>query len=210
MCPLRKIHRENFERTIYEREGYEAGYRWIAGCDEVGRGPLAGPVLVACVILPKEESIEGIDDSKKLSPAKRQKLYDLIVKKAVAIGVGRVEPDVIDRINILQATYQAATQAVQTLSCSPDLILTDYFFIPGLNIPQRNIVRGDTKSVSIGAASIVAKVIRDQLMIEYDAQYPYWGFAKNKGYGTAFHIDALKKYGQSLIHRQSFIRKFVE
>ena len=173
----------------YERE--YGMYTRICGIDEVGRGPLAGPVVAGAVILPKDCDILYINDSKKLSAAKREELYDVIMEKAVAVGIGMVGSERIDEINILQATYDAVT-------------------IPGVAIRQVPIIKGDAKSISIGAASIVAKVTRDRLMVEYDKIMPGYGFAANKGYGSAEHIAALKKYGPTPIHRRRFIGNFVE
>ncbi len=192
---------------IYE-EKY-ADYAWICGIDEVGRGPLAGPVVAGAVILPKGCRILYINDSKKLSAKKREELYDVIMNEAVSVGLGMVGPERIDEINILQATYEAMREAIGKLSPQPTLLLNDAVTIPGVDIDQVPIIGGDAKSISIGAASIVAKVTRDRLMVEYDAQMPEYGFASNKGYGSAAHIEALKKYGPSPIHRKSFIGNFV-
>ncbi|MBA4689110.1 MAG: ribonuclease HII [Candidatus Galacturonibacter soehngenii] len=191
----------------YEKK-YE-DYSHICGIDEVGRGPLAGPVVASAVILPKECDILYINDSKKLSEKKREELYDEIMEKAVAVGIGIVGPQVIDEINILQATYEAMRIAIKKLSVSPDILLNDAVTIPDITIPQVPIIKGDAKSISIAAASIVAKVTRDRLMIEYDKLIPEYSFAENKGYGTSVHIEALKKYGASPIHRQSFIKNLI-
>ena len=185
-------------------------YPYICGIDEVGRGPLAGPVVAGAVILPKDCDILYINDSKKLSAAKREELYDVIMEKAVAVGIGMVGPERIDEINILQATYEAMRQAISKLGDAPDILLNDAVTIPGVAIRQVPIIKGDAKSISIGAASIVAKVTRDRLMVEYDKIMPGYGFAANKGYGSAEHIAALKKYGPTPIHRRSFIGNFVE
>lgn len=190
----------------YERK-YES-YGYICGIDEVGRGPLAGPVVAGAVILPKDCDILYINDSKKLSEKKREELYDIIMEKAVATGIGMVSPARIDEINILQATYEAMRQAIQNLAVTPDILLNDAVTIPEVKIPQVPIIKGDAKSISIGAASIIAKVTRDRLMVEYDKVMPEYGFASNKGYGSQVHIEALKKYGASPIHRQSFIGNF--
>ncbi len=184
-------------------------YPHICGIDEVGRGPLAGPVVAAAVILPKDCSILYINDSKKLSAAKREELYEIIMNEAVAVGIGMVSPARIDEINILQATYEAMRDAISQLSTAPDLLLNDAVTIPEVNLPQVPIIKGDAKSISIGAASIIAKVTRDRLMEEYDEILPGYGFAQNKGYGTGEHIDALKKMGPSPIHRNSFIKNFI-
>ena len=191
----------------YEKE-YDK-YSYICGIDEVGRGPLAGPVVAGAVILPKDCDILYINDSKKLSAAKREELYDIIMKKAVAVGIGMVGPDRIDEINILQATYEAMRQAIGKLDPQPALLLNDAVTIPQVTIPQVPIIKGDAKSISIGAASIVAKVTRDRLMETYADIYPEYGFAGNKGYGSAEHIAALKQYGPTPIHRRSFIGHFV-
>ena len=192
-----------------EKELKEKGYTYIAGVDEAGRGPLAGPVVAGAVILPKDCDILYINDSKKLSAAKREELYDIIMEKAVAVGIGMASPQRIDEINILQATYEAMREAISKLSVEPDILLNDAVTIPQVAIKQVPIIKGDAKSISIGAASIVAKVTRDRLMVEYDAIMPEYGFASNKGYGSAEHIVALKKYGPTPIHRASFIGNFV-
>lgn len=192
----------------YEREYETCGY--ICGIDEVGRGPLAGPVVAGAVILPKDCDILYINDSKKLSAAKREELYTVIMEKAVAVGIGTVSPERIDEINILQATYEAMRQAISKLEVKPDILLNDAVTIPGVDIRQVPIIKGDAKSISIGAASIVAKVTRDRMMVEYDKVFPEYDFASNKGYGSAEHIQALKTYGPSPIHRASFIKNFVE
>lgn len=196
---------ENLKK--YERE--YAQYTYIAGIDEVGRGPLAGPVVTCAVILPKDCDILYINDSKKLSAAKREELYDEIMEKAVAVGIGMVGPERIDEINILQATYEAMRQAISKLDPQPDVLLNDAVTIPGINIKQVPIIKGDAKSISIGAASIIAKVTRDRMMEEYDHIFPEYGFASNKGYGSAEHIAAIKQYGPTPIHRRSFIGNFI-
>ena len=175
----------------------------------MGRGPLAGPVVAGAVILPKDCDILYINDSKKLSAAKREELYDEIMEKAVAVGIGMKSPERIDEINILQATYEAMREAVSKLAPQPDLLLNDAVTIPQVAIKQVPIIKGDAKSISIGAASIVAKVTRDRMMEEYDNIFPGYGFASNKGYGSAEHIAALKKLGATPIHRQSFIKNFI-
>lgn len=192
----------------YERE--YAAYTHICGIDEVGRGPLAGPVVAGAVILPKDCDILYINDSKKLSEKKREELYDVIMEKAVSVGLGFVTPARIDEINILQATYEAMREAISKLTVKPDLLLNDAVTIPQVDIRQVPIIKGDAKSISIGAASIVAKVTRDRLMVQYDEVYPEYGFASNKGYGAQVHIDALKKYGPCPIHRKTFITHFCE
>ncbi len=182
----------------------------ICGIDEVGRGPLAGPVMAGAVILPKDLRIQWINDSKKLSEKRREELYEVIMREAIAVGIGTATPERIDEINILQATYEAMRQAVGSLTPSPDLLLVDAVHIPDLTIRQVSIIKGDARSQSIAAASIIAKVTRDHLMEEYDRRFPEYAFASNKGYGTAAHIEALKKYGPTPIHRRSFIGHFVQ
>lgn len=192
----------------YERK--YSGYRLICGIDEAGRGPLAGPVAAGAVILPADCEILYLNDSKKLSPAKREALYDEIMDKAEAVGVGMASPARIDEINILQATYEAMRAAVKNLGTSPDLLLNDAVTIPGLEITQVPIIKGDAKSVSIAAASIIAKVTRDRLMEEYDKILPGYGFAKHKGYGSKEHIEAIRRLGPTPIHRQTFIQNFLQ
>lgn len=200
-----KIRIENLKK--YEKEYAKCGY--ICGIDEVGRGPLAGPVVAGAVILPADCDILYINDSKKLTAAKREELYDVIMEKAVAVGIGMASPKRIDEINILQATYEAMREAINRLSVKPDILLNDAVTIPGVDIRQVPIIKGDAKSISIGAASIIAKVTRDRMMEEYDRIFPEYGFASNKGYGSAEHIKALKEAGPSEIHRASFIKNFV-
>lgn len=195
------------EMSAYEKEYKE--YQFICGIDEVGRGPLAGPVVAGAVILPKENPILYLNDSKKLSEKKREALYSEIMEHAVAVGIGMVSPARIDEINILQATYEAMRMAIEQLSVRPDILLNDAVTIPQVDIKQVPIIKGDAKSVSIAAASIVAKVTRDRLMVEYDKVFPGYGFASNKGYGTKVHIAALKELGPTPIHRKSFIGNFV-
>ncbi len=190
---------------VYERQYEEMGY--VCGIDEAGRGPLAGPVVAGAVILPRDCKILYINDSKKLSEKKREELYEIIMEQAIATGIGMVSPARIDEINILQATYEAMREAIQNLYVMPDILLNDAVTIPGVSIPQVPIIKGDAKSVSIGAASIIAKVTRDRLMREYDKELPEYGFASNKGYGSAEHVQAIRTYGPSPIHRQTFIRK---
>ena len=193
--------------SVYETEYSDCTY--ICGIDEVGRGPLAGPVVAGAVILPKDEPILYLNDSKKLSEKKREQLYDEIMERAVATGIGVVSPARIDEINILQATYEGMREAISKLVVKPDLLLNDAVTIPEVEIRQIPIIKGDAKSVSIAAASIVAKVTRDRLMAEYDGVIPGYDFAKNKGYGTKAHIEALKSQGASPIHRRTFIKNFV-
>ena len=195
------------ELKRYEKEYESFGY--ICGIDEVGRGPLAGPVVAGAVILPKDCDILYINDSKKLSEKKREELYDVIMEKAIAVGIGYSSHIRIDEINILQATYEAMREAISKLSVKPDILLNDAVTIPGIDIKQVPIIKGDAKSISIGAASIIAKVTRDRLMVEYDSKYPGYGFASNKGYGSAAHIAAIKEIGPCDIHRRSFIKNFV-
>ena len=190
---------KSFEHQ-YEHLGY------VCGIDEVGRGPFAGPVVAGAVILPKDCDILYINDSKKLSEKKREELYEEIMEKAVAVQVGYASPARIDEINILQATYEAMREAVSKLPVTPQILLNDAVTIPGITIPQVPIIKGDAKSVSIAAASIIAKVTRDRLMREYDKIMPEYGFASNKGYGSREHIEALRTYGATPILRKSFIK----
>ncbi len=184
-------------------------YSLICGIDEAGRGPLAGPVVAGAVILPKDCEILYLNDSKKLSSAKREALYDEIMEKAEAVGVGMASPARIDEINILQATYEAMREAVDNLGVTPELLLNDAVTIPDVSIPQVPIIKGDAKSVSIAAASIIAKVTRDRLMVQYDEILPGYGFARHKGYGSKDHIEAIRRLGPTPIHRQTFIKNFV-
>ncbi len=181
------------------------GYRYICGIDEVGRGPLAGPVVTCAVILPAEERLLYLNDSKQVRKEKREELYQVILEKAVSIGIGICSAQEIDRINILEATYQAMRQSVEKLSPAPDLLLVDAVKIPGIATRQIPIIKGDTLSASIAAASIFAKVTRDRMMEEFDARYPGYGFSKNAGYGTAEHMEALRSLGLSPIHRTTFV-----
>lgn len=202
------LERERLQNMKKYEEKYEhLGY--LCGIDEAGRGPLAGPVVAGAVILPKDCQILYLNDSKQLSEKKREELYDRIMEEAIGVGIGVVSPERIDEINILQATYEAMRQAVAKLPVCPSVLLNDAVTIPGLTIPQVPIIKGDCKSVSIAAASIMAKVTRDRMMVEYDKLMPEYGFASNKGYGAAYHIEALKKYGPSPIHRKTFITHFV-
>lgn len=196
------------DKLFYERELKNSGYNLICGADEVGRGPLAGPVVCAAVIMPAEGIIEGVDDSKKLTARKREKLDVLIRERAVAYAVCRVEPQVIDEINILEATKLCMKNAVESLEISPDFVLIDGNMTLDITIPQRHVIGGDAASYSIGAASIIAKVYRDKLMDEYAALYPGYGFESNKGYGTAAHIAAIMANGLCPIHRRSFTKKW--
>ena len=204
--------RETLEKEtarIYQLQQYERDYEnegLICGIDEVGRGPLAGPVVAGAVILPKNCEILYLNDSKQLSAEKREQLYDVILEHAVAVGIGIVSPQRIDEINILQATYEA----ISKLKVTPQLLLNDAVTIPQVTIPQVPIIKGDAKSVSIAAASIVAKVTRDRMMEQYEEVFPGYGFARNKGYGSKEHIEALQTMGPTAIHRRSFIGHFVK
>lgn len=212
---MKKLCGERLEKELerlkvmcrYEME-YDS-FQSICGIDEAGRGPLAGPVSAGAVILPKNCEILYLNDSKKLSPMRRSLLYEEITEKAIAWKVAFVSPSRIDEINILNACYEAMREAVGGLLVSPDLLLNDAVTIPGLSVKQIPIVKGDAKSISIAAASILAKVTRDRMMEAYDKRYPEYGFAKHKGYGTAEHIAALKKFGPCPIHRRSFIKKIL-
>ena len=211
---LRK-EKEKLEKELARTKAmsaYEEEYsmcRYICGIDEVGRGPLAGPVVAGAVILPTEDPILYLNDSKKLSEKKREMLYDVIMERAIATGIGIVGPERIDEINILQATYEAMRQAIGNLKVRPDLLLNDAVTIPMVDIPQVPIIKGDAKSVSIAAASIIAKVTRDRMMVEYEEVYPGYDFASNKGYGTKKHIEGLQRLGPTPIHRSTFIGHFV-
>ena len=194
-----------------EKELRNKGFKLICGIDEAGRGPLAGPVVVASVIMPEDSMIEGVNDSKKVSEKKREKLYDLILEEAISYGVGIVGQDEIDEINILNATKKGLTMSIEELSVNPDLIIVDALtHIDTKGIPYESIVKGDAKCYSIAAASIVAKVTRDRIMREWDKIYPEYGFEQHKGYGTAKHIAAIKEYGPCILHRKSFIKNFVK
>lgn len=193
--------------SVFEKE--YSDHQAICGIDEVGRGPFSGPVVAGAVILPKDHPILYLNDSKKLSEKKREELYEVILKEAVATGIGMASPARIDEINILQATYEAMRMAISNLSVQPDLLLNDAVTIPEIEIMQIPIIKGDAKSVSIAAASILAKVTRDRLMVEYEKVFPGYDFASNKGYGTKAHIEGLKKLGPTPIHRMSFIHKYI-
>ncbi len=207
----KKAYEDELLRTerlkTYERKYEHLG--WICGIDEVGRGPLAGPVVACAVILPKDCDILYLNDSKKLTAAKREELFSVIMEKAVSVGIGMRSHERIDEINILQATYEAMRDAVSQLSVTPQVLLNDAVRIPGIDIMQVPIIKGDAKSVSIAAASIVAKVTRDRMMCEYDRQMPQYGFSSNKGYGSAEHIAAIRQYGPCPIHRRTFIHAFL-
>ena len=212
---MRKISEEKLALERQRLEGmreFENKYSdlgAVAGIDEAGRGPIAGPVVAAAVILPKDIFLPFLNDSKKVTEKRRDVLFDQIKQEALAYGIGIASNALIDEINILQATYEAMREAISKLSKTPDILLVDAVHIPDINIKQVGIVKGDAKSVNIAAASILAKVTRDRLMLEYDKIYPEYGFASNKGYGTAKHIEALKACGACDIHRRSFIGNFV-
>ena len=197
------------DKLVYERELINKGCVYICGVDEVGRGPLAGPVVCAAVIMPLHDVIEGVDDSKKLSAKKRETLSAEIIEKAVAYAICRVEPSIIDEINILNATKLCMKNAVESLSVKPDFVLTDVNMKLDIGLPQKSIVKGDSLSYSIGAASVLAKVYRDGLMKEYAEKYPLYGFEKNKGYGTGKHIEAIVQSGICPVHRRSFVKKWL-
>ncbi|HTN44605.1 MAG TPA: ribonuclease HII [Nitrospiria bacterium] len=192
------------DRTRFERIAYAEGFRRIAGLDEAGRGPLAGPVVAAAVILPRDALFPGLRDSKKLTVRQRERFFDAIRGRALAVGVGVVGPDVIDRINILQATFRAMVRALEGLALAPDYLLVDALTVPDLQIPQKALIRGDDRSQSIAAASVIAKVTRDRLMLEHDREFPQYRFRSHKGYGTAEHLEALTRFGPCPIHRKSF------
>lgn len=194
----------------YEKDLYDLGYEFICGIDEVGRGPLAGPVVSACVIMPKGLKIDGVNDSKKLSPKLRESLYEKITNEAIAYSIGIINPEEIDEINILNATKKSMIEALNDLEVRPDYLLIDAVRLNGVNINQTNIIKGDEKSHSIACASIVAKVERDRMMELYDAIYEGYDFASNKGYGSQSHIEAIKKMGLTPIHRKTFTKKFVD
>mgnify|MGYP000575223126 FL=1 len=212
---MRKISEEKLALERVRLEGmreFENKYSdlaYVAGIDEAGRGPLAGPVVAAAVILPKDIFLPFLNDSKKVTEKRRDVLFDEIKQNAIAYGIGIASNTLIDEINILQATYEAMREAINALEKTPDVLLVDAVHIPDINIKQVGIVKGDAKSVNIAAASILAKVTRDRIMAEYDKIYPEYGFASNKGYGTATHIAALKEVGPCAIHRKSFIGNFV-
>ncbi len=205
---------EEVQRTedmyIFEDKYSDIGYEYICGIDEVGRGPLAGPVVAAAVILPKDKRILGLNDSKQLSKKKREELYDIIIDKSIAYGIGVVSENIIDEINILQSTYKAMQIAINNLKVKPDLLLNDAVKIPDIIIKQVPIIKGDTLSASIAAASIVAKVTRDRMMEDYDEIYPGYDFGKSAGYGTPNHIKKLKEDGPCDIHRKTFIKKILD
>ena len=196
------------DKLFYERQLTADGRKYVCGADEVGRGPLAGPVVCAAVIMPFDDIIDGVDDSKKLSAKKRERLAEIIKQKAVAYAICRVEPQIIDEIKILEATKLCMKNAIESLAVKPDYVLTDGNMTLDTDIPQQSIVKGDGLSYLIGAASIIAKVYRDNLMDGYAERFPGYGFEKNKGYGTAEHIETIKKHGLCEIHRRSFTKKW--
>ncbi|OXX84426.1 ribonuclease HII [Paraclostridium benzoelyticum] len=209
---LDKIRAENERLELintFENEGYEKGYTYIGGIDEAGRGPLAGPVVAAVVVFKPGTKIEGINDSKKLSEAKRDELFDIIRDQALDYGIGIVQREEIDEYNILNATYMAMKKAINCLKKSPDYLLVDAAHVPDVSIDQKSIIKGDSKSISIAAASILAKVTRDSIMYEYDKMYPEYGFASHKGYGTDQHYKAIREHGITTIHRRSFLKNIL-
>lgn len=210
---LQEKHNKEMERLermlTYEKAANKEGYNFIAGVDEAGRGPLAGPVVAAAVILPQGLMIEGVNDSKKLSEAQRERLFDEIKAKALSYGIAAVDEKCVDEINILNATKKAMADAISQLKPQPDCILLDAVRLENLSIKQVPIIKGDSLSLNIAAASILAKVTRDRLLREYDNEYPEYGFADHKGYGTEQHILAIKKFGICPIHRLSFVKHFI-
>ena len=205
-----KEYQRLIELKKIEDDIHKKGFEYICGIDEAGRGPLAGPVVVAAVIMPKDSMIEGVNDSKKVSEKKREKLYDLITEEALSYAVGIIDHKEIDEINILNATKNGLTEALKGLKIRPNIILVDALnHIDTLGIPYEPIIKGDAKAYSISAASIIAKVTRDRIMREWDEVYPQYGFIEHKGYGTAKHIAAIKEYGLCPIHRKSFTKNFV-
>ncbi|WP_110112850.1 ribonuclease HII [Bacillus sp. CGMCC 1.16541] len=202
---VEKTLHDQFQQMMrYENELYEKGIECIAGVDEVGRGPLAGPVVAAAVILPKDFYLPGLTDSKKVSEQKRDEFYEIIMHEAVAVGIGVMDASIIDDINIYEATKKAMEQAIEQLSCSPHYLLIDAMKLPAVPIPQLSIIKGDATSISIAASSIIAKVTRDRMMKELGSQYPQYGFEKHMGYGTSQHLEAIERYGVLKQHRKSF------
>ena len=194
-----------------EQKLYDSGFEYICGIDEAGRGPLAGPVVVASVILPKNSMIEGVNDSKKVSEKKREKIYEEIIKEAISYGIAIIDEKEIDEINILNATKKGVTESLKELKTKPNIILVDALKgINTLQIPYKSVIKGDAKHYSIAAASILAKVTRDRIMRQYDSIYPEYGFMQNKGYGTAKHIEAIKEKGICDIHRKTFVKNFIK
>ena len=203
------LEQKLLEMKAYEKDLYSKGVKYIAGIDEVGRGPLAGPVVAAAVILPEEFDVIGINDSKKLSEKKRDELFDVIKEKALAYSFGVVDNEVIDEINILEATKKAMKEAVMRLGIEPDHLLIDAVKLADVDIPQTSIIKGDEKSISVAAASILAKVTRDRMMVEYAEEYTHYAFEKNKGYGTKAHYEGIEKAGICPIHRKTFLKKLL-
>ena len=199
------LGKPNFE---FEQQLYAEGYNRIAGLDEAGRGPLAGPVVAAAVILPQYCELANVDDSKRLTAVQRSALYTKIMEQAISVGIGIVPENIIDEINILQASIRAMFLAIEKLTVQPDSLLIDALTLPGCSLPQLGIIKGDQKSVSIAAASIIAKVVRDTLMQEYHQQYPKYGFAQHKGYATPQHISAIRQFGLCQIHRRTFVTQY--
>ncbi len=207
---MKEAEEQRLEKMLeYEKSLYSKGYEYICGIDEAGRGPLCGPVVAAAVILKKGDKIEGVNDSKKLSEKKREALFEEIKERAIAWSVGVVDEKTIDEINILEATRLAMKKAVEGLKQKPDYALVDAEKKVPIDVPYMPIVKGDALSESIAAASIIAKVTRDRMIIELDKEYPEYNFAKNKGYGTKQHTDAIKEHGLCPAHRRSFCKKFV-
>lgn len=205
---IQKAREKSIQLMSFENKIWAKGYEYIGGIDEAGRGPLAGPLVSACVILPKGLVIEGIDDSKKLSASKRQFFYNMIKDKAISIGLAIIDPTRIDEINIYKATLEAMQEAVYACNTRPQYLLIDAMELDNVPIPQESIISGDSRSQSIAAASIIAKVTRDRIMNELSIIYPEYGFEKHKGYGTKAHIEAIKKLGLAPVHRRSFTGKF--
>ncbi len=208
---MKEKEEERLKGMLEIEEGlYSKGYNFVCGVDEAGRGPLCGPVVAAAVILKKDDKIEGVNDSKKLSEKKREEVYEKIMENAIAVGVGMSDVDVIEEVNILNATKMAMKQAIDNLKQQPDYVLIDGNQMIDIKFDGQTVVHGDAKSESIAAASIIAKVTRDRMLIQWDKEYPEYGFAKHKGYGTKAHIQAIEKYGLTPLHRPSFCSKFVK
>ena len=201
---MNKIKNSEIDNLKYEKEAYKNGYKLIAGIDEVGRGPLVGPVVTACVILPKNFKLDGLTDSKKLTEKKRDMFFDIIMKKAISVGIGIIDETIIDEVNIYEATKLAMYRSIDNCKIKPDYILIDAMKLDKLDIPNVSIIKGDLKSISISAASVIAKVTRDRMMYDLDKKYPYYNFAKNKGYPTKEHVEAIEKYGIIKEHRKTF------
>lgn len=200
IVPMKEI----IDNHKYERELYEKGVKLIAGVDEVGRGPLVGPVVTACVILPVDYHLEGLTDSKKLTPKKREMFYDIIMRDAISVSIGLRDEKVIDEINIYEATKEAMYEAINNSKVKPEHVLIDAMKLEKLDIPSTSIIKGDLKSITIAASSVIAKVTRDRMMVELDKKYPEYGFKKNMGYGTKQHVEAIEKYGIIAEHRKTF------